>query len=226
MSNEIEAITVKDGNGIVSGTDHIAVTEYGIEFDSEHRPTIDEWLSVVNRVQKIHGMSQFYLGDLIVFAESPVTGWGESKYTDLIEATGYDYQTLRIFASVARRFNPTVRKLVYSNKQITNSVTFAHFQHVASLDDEHALYFLEKVAEGRWTVRRLREEIERLKNRNIVDLDDEEYDEKDVVPTFGQVTKEMVSWAKKFAVENNADIIRVQIIKGGKVIDEKSSEVY
>lgn len=52
---------------------------------------------------------QWYLGDLAVYAESPVTGWGESKYIDLIEGTGYDYDTLKQYGVVARRFTPSFR---------------------------------------------------------------------------------------------------------------------
>jgi hypothetical protein len=221
MSNEIEAIVLQNGE-IVGGTEHIAITPYGVEFDSDHKPTITEWLEVVNKVQKVHGMMQFYLGDLMVFAEV-TSGWGESKYTDLIEATGYDYGYLRKIASISRRFTQDFRKnvLLQSN---SNNITFSHFEMVQGLPDEHAQYFLEKVAEGRWTVARLREEITRYKNKNVVETEVD--DEGTYIQTFTEALKDMNSWAKNYAKENNADMIRIQIVKDGKVIEEKVTEVY
>lgn len=223
MSKEIEAVAAQSNELSSLSSEHIMVTNYGVEFDYDHKPNIDEWYKVVSNVQKVHGMMQFYLGDLMVFADSEMTGWGQSKYDDLIKATGYDYGYLRKITSIARRFNQEFRKnvLLQSN---TNNVTFSHFELVAPLDsDEHALYFLQKVAEGRWTVAKLREEIERQRNRNIIDAEDEEGDN---IPTFVQVTKEMATWARNYAKDNNADFIRIQVIKGDKVIEEKTTEVY
>jgi hypothetical protein len=200
---------------------NIKITPYGIEF--ENKPTIEEWHKAVLGVQKIHGMMQFYLGDLMVFAESPVTGWGESKYQDLIDNTGYDYQTLRHYASVARRFSPKFREAVLGRVPTSAQVSFSHFQDVQGLDDVAAKHFLEMVIDSRWSIAKLREEVYKFKNKDVVDAD---YEEGDNVPPLTQVTKEMVSWARTYAKEQDADMIRIQVIKGGKVIDEKTTEVY
>lgn len=145
-------ITIKSSN--------IKATEYGIEFTG--KPSIKEWYQAVQAVQKANSMCQWYLGDLIVYAESPVTGWGQSKYDDLMEATGYEYSTVTKFASMARRFPPSFREQIFADDR--KRLSFDHFYQVASLEDEHAFYFLGMVQDGGWSVARLREEVVRHKN--------------------------------------------------------------
>lgn len=164
MSNELEAVAVPSSE---LSSEHITFTPFGVEFDYDHRPSIEEWHKAFLKVQSVHGMTQFYLGDLAVFAQSEVTGWGESKYDALVDATGYNKQTLAVFAHVARKFTPTFRKNIFIRMNEFNTVSFGHFQLVAPLmenNEEHAKYFLEMVRDGRWTVSKLREEIARYKN--------------------------------------------------------------
>lgn len=150
-------------NELAIKSPNIKATQYGIEFTGN--PSIKEWYQAVQAVQRVNGMCQWYLGDLIVYAESPVTGWGESKYEDLLEATGYEYSTLAGFAKVARRFSPEIREAVLEKDLRTYAnVSFGHFERVAPLSDEKALYFLEMVRDGGWSVAKLREEIARYKN--------------------------------------------------------------
>lgn len=149
----------------IEGSKHIKITPYAVEFDGS--PSIEEWHKAVLGIQKVHGMMQFYLGDLMVYAESPVTGWGESKYSDLIEHTGYDYQTLRNFASISRRFVPQFREEVLSLRKDT-SLSFGHFNIVAGLDDVPAKHFLEMVRDSRWTVEKLRNEVAKFKNGGVL----------------------------------------------------------
>lgn len=149
-------------NELAIKSPNIKATQYGIEFTGN--PSIKEWYQAVQAVQRVNGMCQWYLGDLIVYAESPVTGWGESKYNDLLDATGYDYGTLANFASVARRFGTDFRKNVSLQGEMFSNVSFTHFKAVTSLSDEKAFYFLEMVRDGGWSVAKLREEIARYKN--------------------------------------------------------------
>jgi hypothetical protein len=144
---------------------NIQITPYGVEF--LNKPTIEEWHKAVLGVQKVHGMMQFYLGDLMVFAESPVTGWGESKYQDLMDATGYEWNTLHSYATVARRFTKEFRKDVL-NTDVQTSVSFEHFVRVASLDDVPAKHFLEMVRDSKWTISKLRDEVAKYKNGGIL----------------------------------------------------------
>ena len=99
-----------------------------------------------------------------MYAESPTTGWGESKYDDLVRETGYDKGTLKVYASIARRFNSKFRENVLIQINEFNSISFAHFQLVAPLDDTRAEYWLKKAAESEWGVAKLREELNRGKD--------------------------------------------------------------
>jgi hypothetical protein len=152
-------------NEIAIQSKNIKATEYGIEFAGN--VTMKEWFQAVQSVHKVKELCQWYLGDLIVYAESPLTGWGE-KYNELIDITGYDYGTLAKFAYAARRFTPGFRESVFSaggkNSSYIN-LSWGHFIEVASLSDEKALYLLDAAQEGGWGRDRLREEVANLKRK-------------------------------------------------------------
>lgn len=223
MSNELEVkVRVED----IEHNDRIEFGEWGLEI--KQGLTIKDWLDAVLSIQKFDGKIQWYLGDLAVYAESPTTGWGESKYTDLIAATGYAYETLTKYATVARRFPVAFRESILKQMELTPSISFSHFQEVKALDDNFASYWLKKAADNGWGVARLREEVKAWKesreNERTVDMEVD--DEGIYVPTFNQAFKDLASWAKNYAKENDADIVRVQIVKDGHVIEEKITEVY
>ncbi len=75
----------------------------------------------------------------------------KSKYDDLVESTGYDEGTLRVFANVSRRFNNQFRENVLSRDNTFN-ISFHHFRAVAPLEDSYAAYWLQKAAENKWGV--------------------------------------------------------------------------
>lgn len=192
---------------------NIRITPYGVEF--ENKPTIEEWHKAVQGVQKIHGMMQFYLGDLMVFAESPVTGWGENKYEDLMVATGYDYNVLANMTRVARRFDPKFREEIL-NVNIKNPVPFTAFQEVASLEDVPAKYYLEMVRDSRWTIAKLREEVAKFKNKGILPK---------------KVEKNVVQWRQdvkdslKKIIDSEPETIIIRSMRNGKVVAEEIVEI-
>ncbi len=152
-------VKVIDSNEIESK--NIEVGEWGLTFKGQL--SVEEWYNTALAIQKFDGKLQWYLGDLAVYAESPVTGWGESKYKELIDATGYAYETLTKYATVARRFPITLREMILEHMELTPSVSFSHFQEVKGLDDNFAMYFLQKAADNAWGVAKLREEIRKWK---------------------------------------------------------------
>lgn len=160
MSTEIVAKVNKEE----LSSEHITFTTYGVEFTDNERPTIEEWHKAVLKVQSVHGMLQFYLGDLAVFADSEVTGWGESKYQSLIDASGLEWDTVKTYAVVSRRFPESFREEILKDSDPDHYVSWTHFRMVTSLPDEHAKYFLRLVRDGRWTKSKLAEEITRYKN--------------------------------------------------------------
>lgn len=157
---------------------NIEVGEWGLTFKGQL--TIQEWYDTALTIQKFDGKMQWYLGDLAVYAESPVTGWGESKYADLVAATGYSPESLSNMARVARRFPISFREKM----PLRNGISFNHFAVVVKLEDAFAEYWLKKAAENGWGVAKLREEINK----------DKEAPEKEEKPigytSFAEKTKE------------------------------------
>jgi len=158
MTKEIEAVV----NISEIETKNVEVGEWGLNIKGQL--TTEEWLDVALSIQKFDGKIQWYLGDLAVYAESGVTGWGESKYADLIEATGYEYNTLKKYAGVARRF-PEVWRKTFLEKQgdLSLHISFSHFKEVMALEDNFAAYWLQKSGENAWGVNKLGEEIRKWK---------------------------------------------------------------
>lgn len=155
MSTEIEAVV----NASEIESKNIEVGEWGLTFKAEITPA--EWYETALAIQKFDGKLQWYLGDLAVYAESPVTGWGESKYADLVAATGYDYNTMKRFAVVARRFPTLFRETLLEQGARARPITlsWSHFSTVTALDDNFAAYWLQKAADNAWGRDKLREEI-------------------------------------------------------------------
>jgi hypothetical protein len=209
MNKEIEVVVEEQ----VLGSDNIKITPFGVEF--LNKPTIKEWHEAVLGVQKVHGMMQFYLGDLMVFAESPVTGWGESKYEDLMEATGYEYNTLMQFTAVSRRFSPEFRKQLYSSTDVYN-LSWKAFQTVSSLDDVPAKHFLEMVRDSKWTIAKLRDEVAKFKNGGILPEKAERQ-----VEEWRQQVKESL----KVIYNSQPDFIEIRSFKGGKLVATETVEI-
>jgi len=156
MSSEVKVIDASEIE-----TNRIKVEEWGLEIDGQL--TKEEWLNAILAVQKYDGKLQWYLGDLAVYAESPTTGWGESKYEGLIGLTGYTPQTLTDFATVARRFPSVWRETFMQNITSHDVLSFSHFRAVTKLDDNFASYWLTKANDNAWGVAKLREEIKKWK---------------------------------------------------------------
>jgi hypothetical protein len=165
MSKEIEAVKIR-----VEDIEHegkIEVNEWGLEV--KEQLTTKDWLDAVLSLQKFDGKVQWYLGDLVVYAQSDLVGWdtepqdgGDSGYKKLVKATGYDYGTLRVYASVARRFSSLFRETLLSQDN-TNTLGFHHFRMVAPLEDNFAVYWLQKASENGWGKDKLGEEIRKWK---------------------------------------------------------------
>lgn len=197
---------------------NIEVGEWGLVFKGQLTP--DEWYKATLAIQKFDGKIQWYLGDLAAYAESPVTGWGESKYAELMEGTGYDYQTLSKFAQTARRFSINFREQIMVDDH--QCLSFSHFYTVKGLNDEYAYYWLGKAADNAWGVAKLREEIRKWKEQGS---ESDEEENEDTIPTLAQRIKESWTRIKDVAQDNEAELIRIQVIKNDKVIDEELVEL-
>lgn len=145
-------------NEIQIASKNLKVTKYGIEAVSA--PTVDEIQSALKSIMKVDTMCQFYIGDLINIADYQ---WGE-KYDKWEEATGYGEGYLRQMSHVSSRFSSEFREGLLGQPNKSNIISFEHFKKAAPLSDEKAMYFLEMVRDGKWSVAKLEEEIKRSKN--------------------------------------------------------------
>jgi hypothetical protein len=74
----------------------------------------------------------------------------EGRYRAAIEQTGLDYQTLRNYAWVARRFSVSRRR---------DNLSFGHHAEVMSLTAPEQDFWLRKADELGWSVKQLRREV-------------------------------------------------------------------
>lgn len=219
MSTEIKVI---DASEIESK--NVEVGEWGLEFKGQLTP--DEWFEVAKSVQKFDGKLQWYLGDLAMYAESPVTGFDakkektdKSKYDELIEATGYRRDTLMVLASICRRFSASFRGSVLSRDK-TGTLSFSHFRAVAPFkEDAFAEYWLIKASENGWGQKKLQEEINKEYGK------ERGKSEKSVgESTFGE---QMKSFFKGYMVDHNKSYDDVSwLLEVHDVIEEKLSHDY
>jgi hypothetical protein len=145
---------------------NIKVTPYGLEFTGA--VSLKEWKRAMLGLQKAETMIQFYLGDLFIYAESAVDGWGKLTYQDLEEHSGYDNGTLRNYKWVARRFPPAFREALSPRGDIC---AFSHYKEVASIDDDQEAFRLLKTTnKAGWSVEKLHDEVKRSKGYAGKDL--------------------------------------------------------
>ncbi|MFC6085313.1 LmbU family transcriptional regulator [Sphaerisporangium aureirubrum] len=112
-------------------------------------PTLsfDEWELAGRRLSGIIDSSCWWLGDWLVF--------GKDRYADRyqrgIVAAGLQYQTLRNYAWVSRRF------LFHRRRE---SLTFQHHAELASLPVEVQDNWLDQAEQGGWTTKQLRNAVQ------------------------------------------------------------------
>ncbi len=123
--------------GIVVGADRLRLPE---------QLPLDEWIGIGHRLTEIFDASAWWIGDWLVY--------GQSKYPDryryAIAQTRLDYQTLRNYAWIARKFDPDRRR---------RSLSFQHHVEVAALpaaDQDHWLRLAEKFE---WSRNDLRKQV-------------------------------------------------------------------
>lgn len=115
--------------------------------------TYEQWETLGKKLREVNIFSRWWLGDWILYGERHLS----EKYSQAIDATNYDRETLRGFAYVAERFSMERRRAA------TTGVTFSHHRVVAKMDAPEADGWLDKVAAEGWTVSELKREIRRSK---------------------------------------------------------------
>jgi hypothetical protein len=116
----------------------------GMRFDA--LLPFESWTALGSRIGAHANASSWWLGDWLLFGRMK---YGR-RYKEAVATTGLDYQTLRNYASVARRFDPSRRR---------EDLTFQHHAEVASMTDEDQDSWLAQAAAGGWSKQELRRRI-------------------------------------------------------------------
>ncbi|MFD0380203.1 LmbU family transcriptional regulator [Streptomyces sp. NPDC127112] len=104
------------------------------------------WEEIGSQLRDLASSSAWWLGDWLLFGENAYSG----RYREAVGRTGLDYQTLRNYAWVARRFEQHRRR---------DALSFAHHAEVARLARPEQDYWLRRAEEQRWSRNELRRQL-------------------------------------------------------------------
>lgn len=102
------------------------------------------WERIGSNLRELVNSSAWWLADWLIYGEATY-GW--RRYKEAIERTGLDYQTLRNYAWVARRFEQQRRR---------DGLSFAHHAEVTRLSPPEQDYWLRKAEQQKWSRNELR----------------------------------------------------------------------
>jgi hypothetical protein len=103
----------------------------------------EDWLDVGCQIARISNGSSWWLGDWVVYGER---AYGE-RYRSALDVTLLDYQTLRNYAWVSRRFGASRRR---------ERLSFQHHAEVAALPEADQDLWLDRTERARWSRNELR----------------------------------------------------------------------
>jgi hypothetical protein len=103
----------------------------------------DAWVAIGERISEVSVASGWWLGDWLVYGQH---AYGE-RYRRALDATHLDYQTLRNYAWIARRFPPSRRRV---------SLSLQHHAEVAALPDATQDLWLQRAERLGWSRNQLR----------------------------------------------------------------------
>lgn len=119
----------------------VRTTRCGLRIDP--RTPFEVWSAMGARIAGHAKTTSWWLGDWVAFGERR---YGE-RYRLAIDATGLDYQTLRNYAVVARRFRMSRRR---------DDLSLQHHAEVCALPDDLQDQWLELAAANHWSKQELR----------------------------------------------------------------------
>lgn len=124
------------------------ITKTGLKFSE--KLSFDQWQEVGKQLQKIHGSIQWWIGDWLNFGEKK---YGET-YTQAIEETGLDYDTLTSYKWVAGAFESCPRG---------QNLSWSAHREIASAPEDKRVELLEKANEEKLTSREVKELVKEIK---------------------------------------------------------------
>lgn len=133
-----------DAGAMERSQDQILTTRVGLQIPVDL--SFDRWEHAGRHIARVLSASAWCLGDWLVYGQDRFT----DRYRHAIEAAGLDYQTLRNYAWVARKFEPGRRRPLLS---------FQHHAEVASLPPEEQDRWLDRAERAEWSKSELRRRI-------------------------------------------------------------------
>lgn len=106
----------------------------------------ERWLAIGRQLSGLVTSSAWCLGDWLVYGEVMFSG----RYREAIAQTSLDYQTLRNYAWVAKRFPLSRRR---------DTLSFGHHTEVAALSVPEQDFWLRKAEELGWSCKQLRRQL-------------------------------------------------------------------
>ncbi len=122
----------------------VLLTRVGLQIPAEL--SYDDWARAGHRLSGIVDSSSWCLGDWLVYGKKHYA----DRYKRAIDAAGLQYQTLRNYAWVSRRFELHRRR---------PRLTFQHHAEVASLPLRDQERLLDEAEQQMWTTKQLRTRI-------------------------------------------------------------------
>ncbi|MFG2049500.1 LmbU family transcriptional regulator [Micromonospora sp. NPDC048935] len=122
----------------------VLVTRVGLEIPAD--TTFDGWKAAGQQLSRIVDSSAWCLGDWLVYGKSRYA----DRYLHVIQLANLDYQTLRNYAWVARR---------YSIERRRQSLSFQHHAEAASLPQPEQDHWLDEAEKHGWSRNQLRRQI-------------------------------------------------------------------
>jgi hypothetical protein len=123
---------------------HVMVPRIGLHLT--RRLTFEAWADIGKQLSAVMASSAWCLGDWLAYGQDVY----RSRYREAVERTGLDYQTLRNYAWVARRFELSRRR---------DTLSFGHHAEVASLPAPEQDFWLRKAEQFGWPTNHLRREV-------------------------------------------------------------------
>ncbi|WP_165821706.1 clorobiocin biosynthesis transcriptional regulator CloE [Streptomyces roseochromogenus] len=108
--------------------------------------SLEAWCRLGGRILAVCDSSAWWIGDWLVFGQNQ---YGD-RYRRAMKETKLDYQTLRNYAWVARKFEPSRRR---------DGLTFQHHMEVAALSEAEQDHWLDFAVRLNWSRNELRKQI-------------------------------------------------------------------
>ncbi|MFH8791332.1 LmbU family transcriptional regulator [Streptomyces sp. NPDC017941] len=118
--------------------------------------TFEDWERAGRQLSGIVNSSSWWLGDWLVYGKDHYT----DRYQRGIRAAGLQYQTLRNYAWVSRRFDFSRRRAALS---------FQHHAELASLPIDEQELWLDRAEQMQWTTKQLRSAIRDAREDEVRD---------------------------------------------------------